>query len=97
MSSSFVHCALFERVSQSFARQGMMRHLEARLLRVEPGCVEVALAYGDKMAQQQGAFHAGAMGTLADIAAQVVHLNLNGKESVCAVMQQTLVPVPQTY
>ena len=97
MSSSVVLFALFERVFQSFARQGMMRHLEARLLRVEPGCVQVALAYGDKMAQQQGGFHGGAMGTLADIAAQVVHVDINGKESVCAVMQQILVPVPQRY
>jgi uncharacterized protein (TIGR00369 family) len=147
MPSSVAPCALFERVSQSFARQGMMRHLEARLLRVEPGCVEVALAYADKVSQQQGGFHGGAMGTLADIAggyagltvapegmevttveykinflrsfqsgelratgkvvkagqriivtsAQVVHVDADGKESVCAVMQQTLLPVPQTY
>ena len=29
--------------------------------------------------------------------ADVVHLSDDGKESVCAVMQQTLMPVPQTY
>lgn len=29
--------------------------------------------------------------------AEVIHLSVDGKESVCAVMQQTLMPVPQTY
>ena len=29
--------------------------------------------------------------------AEVVHLAADGKRSDCAVMQQTLVPVPKTY
>lgn len=139
--------ALFRRIEESFARQGMMRHLGARLLRVEPGLCELALPYSDKVTQQQGGFHGGAMGALADIAggyaaltrapegmevttveykinflaafqggelratgrvaragrriivttAQVVHLDARGEQSECAVMQQTLVPVPKTY
>ena len=60
---------LLERISKSFARQGMMQHLGARLLRVESGLVEVALPYSDRVTQQQGGFHGGAMGALADIAA----------------------------
>ena len=138
---------LFERIDQSFQRQGMMQHLQARLLRVEPGCVELALPFSDKVTQQQGSFHGGAMGALADIAggyaaltvmpegmevvtveykinflssfqggelratgkvlksgkrivvtsAEVVHIDAQGKTSPCAVMQQTLAPVPQTY
>ena len=60
--------ALWTRVEDSFKRQGMMRHLEARLIRVEPGLVEIALPYSDKVAQQQDGFHGGAMGALADIA-----------------------------
>jgi len=60
--------ALWMRVEDSFVRQGMMRHLEARLLRVEPGLVEIALPYSDKVSQQQDGFHGGAMGALADIA-----------------------------
>jgi uncharacterized protein (TIGR00369 family) len=60
--------ALWRRVEDSFVRQGMMRHLEARLLRVEPGLVEIALPYSDKVSQQQDGFHGGAMGALADIA-----------------------------
>jgi uncharacterized protein (TIGR00369 family) len=60
--------ALWQRVQDSLDRQGMMRHLEARLLRVEPGLVEIALPYSDKVSQQQDGFHGGAMGALADIA-----------------------------
>ena len=136
-----------QRVAASFARQGMMLHLEAKLVRVELGEVEIALPYGDKVTQQQGGFHGGAMGALADIAggyaaltvvpegmevttveykinflsskqqgelravgkvvkggkrivvttAEVFHIDANGQETLCAVMQQTLVPVAQTY
>ncbi len=138
---------LFERIEQSFVRQGMMQHLGARLVSVEPGVCEVALPYSDKVTQQQGGFHGGAMGALADIAggyasltmapegmevttveykinflaafqggelratgrvtkagkriivttAEVMHVDAAGKHSLCAVMQQTLVPVPKTY
>lgn len=139
--------ALFQRIEASFLRQGMMQHLGARLLRVEPGLCEVALPYSDRVTQQQDGFHGGAMGALADIAggyaaltvaaqdaevttveykinfmagfkdgelravgrvakagkriivttAEVTHVAADGKESACALMQQTLVPVPKTY
>ncbi|MDP3798786.1 MAG: PaaI family thioesterase [Polaromonas sp.] len=139
--------ALFQRIEASFLRQGMMQHLGARLLRVEPGLCEIALPYSERVTQQQGGFHGGAMGALADIAggyaaltvappeaevttveykinflaafrdgelratgrvakagkriivttADVVHVDANGKESACALMQQTLVPVPKAY
>jgi uncharacterized protein (TIGR00369 family) len=59
--------ALFDRVNDSFKRQGMMQHLGARLVRVAAGEVEFALAKSDKVTQQQGSFHGGALGTLADI------------------------------
>ena len=139
--------ALFQRIEASFLRQGLMQHLGARLLRVEPGLCEVALPYSGRVTQQQGGFHGGAMGALADIAggyaaltvvpedsevttveykinfmagfkdgelralgrvakagkriivttAEVTHVSGQGKESACALMQQTLVPVPKTY
>ena len=137
----------FQRVADSLARQDMMQHLGVRLLRVLPGEVELALPYSDKVTQQQGGFHGGAMGALADIAggyaaltvlpegmevttveykinylasfqggeiraigrvnragkrivvttAQLVHVDDSGQQSDCALMQQTLVPVPKTY
>jgi len=139
--------ALFRRIEASFLRQGMMQQLGARLLRVEPGLCEVALPYSERVTQQQGGFHGGAMGALADIAggyaaltvaaedsevttveykinfmaafrdgelralgrvakagkriivttAEVTHVAPSGQESPCALMQQTLVPVPKTY
>jgi uncharacterized protein (TIGR00369 family) len=136
-----------ERVALSLARQGMMAHLGVRLVSATPGQVELALSYGDKLTQQQGGFHGGTIGALADIAggyaaltvapegmevvtveykinflnslqggeiraigkvvkagrrvivtsAEVVHIDADGKTSPCAVMQQTVAPVPQTY
>lgn len=59
---------LYQRVLASFLRQGMMVHLGATLIHVGPGLCEVALPYTDKVTQQQGGFHGGAMGALADIA-----------------------------
>ena len=138
---------VFRRVADSFARQGMMRHLGAELRRAEAGLVEIWLPYSDKVTQQQDGFHGGAMGAVADIAggyagmtvapegmevvtaeykinflgayqggglravgrvlkpgkrlivatAEVTHVDAAGKESPCALMQQTLVPVPKTY
>ncbi len=136
-----------ERVALSLARQGMMNHLDVRLLSASAGRVELALPYGDKVTQQQGGFHGGAIGALADIAggyaaltvapegmevltieykinflnslqggelrgigqvlkagkrvivtsAEVLHIGADGKRTPCAVMQQTLTTVPQTY
>ena len=57
-----------ERVRASFARQGMMQHLGARLQRVELGLCVVVLPFSERATQQQGGFHGGAMGALADIA-----------------------------
>ena len=146
MSQSAVKSEMFLRIEASFLRQGMMQHLGARLVRVESGLCEIALPYSDRVTQQQGGFHGGAMGALADIAggyaaltvaapdaevttveykinflagfndgelravghvakagkriivttAEVLHEG-GGKTSVCALMQQTLVPIPQTY
>ena len=78
--------ALWTRVQDSLSRQGMMRHLGARLLRVEPGLVELALPYSDRVTQQQDGFHGGAMGALADIAGGYAGLTVlpEGMEVVTA-------------
>ena len=139
--------ALYKRIETSFLRQGMMQNLGAKLLRVEPGLCEVSLPHSERVSQQQGSFHGGAMGTLADIAggyaaltaaphdmevttveykinflasftggelratgrvvkagkriivttAEVTHVDASGKQTPCAVMQQTIVPVTKTY
>jgi uncharacterized protein (TIGR00369 family) len=138
---------LHSRVAASLQRQGMMQHLGVQLIEVGPGLCTLTLPYSDKVTQQQGGFHGGAVGALADIAggyaaltsapegmevttveykinflaafkngtlratgnvlkagkriiittAQVVHIAPDGTQTDCAVMQQTLVPVLQTY
>ncbi len=136
-----------QRVQRSFERQGLMRHLGAEVLRVIPGECVLTLPFSDKVTQQQGAFHGGAIGALADIAGgyaaltmaplnmevvsveykinflaacqggelcatgrvvkagkriivtsvEVMHLADDGRETICAVLQQTVMPVPKTY
>ncbi|MFZ4743860.1 MAG: PaaI family thioesterase [Limnohabitans sp.] len=68
MDGSDLNSPCGQRVAASFNRQGMMLHLDARLLRALPGEVEVALPFSDKVSQQQGNFHGGVIGALADIA-----------------------------
>lgn len=58
-----------ERTRASFARQGIMALIGATLERVEPGVVEIALAFKPELSQQHGFFHAGVISTIADSAA----------------------------
>jgi uncharacterized protein (TIGR00369 family) len=55
------------RIAESFARQGLMQHLGAQLLEVADGRVVFALPMSERVTQQQGAFHGGAISALADI------------------------------
>lgn len=57
------------RVQRSFERQGLMQHWGAKLQQARVGECVLTLPYSDKVTQQQGAFHGGAIGALADIAA----------------------------
>jgi uncharacterized protein (TIGR00369 family) len=65
---SAAHPSFAERVRDSFARQGAMALLGARLARVEPGECEIRLAYRPELSQQHGYFHGGIIGTIADSA-----------------------------
>lgn len=56
------------RVRASFDRQKIMRHIGARMTRVEPGLVEIELPFRDDLTQQHGFFHAGITSTIADSA-----------------------------
>lgn len=60
--------AFEERTRASFARQGAMAHLGARLERVAPGRVEIALPFRPELSQQHGFFHAGMIAAIADSA-----------------------------
>lgn len=59
----------FERaVRDSFARQGLMGTLGARLDEVLPGRVVIVADYHDGLGQQHGFFHGGVIGAIADSA-----------------------------
>ncbi|ONI79520.1 DUF4442 domain-containing protein [Actinosynnema sp. ALI-1.44] len=56
------------RVQDSFDRQGLMRHLGARLAHIGPGCVHIVLPRRLEVTQQHGYVHAGATSAIADSA-----------------------------
>ena len=67
---------LTTRIQQSFDRQGLLKHWGAKLMSVREGEVVIALPYSEKITQQQGGFHGGAMGAIADVAAGYAGLSV---------------------
>jgi uncharacterized protein (TIGR00369 family) len=57
------------RVRASFARQGLMGHLGARLVAVGKGTCAIACAPRPELSQQHGFVHAGVVAAIADSAA----------------------------
>ena len=70
------------RVRESFARQGMMKHLGAELAALEPGAAEIRAAFRPELTQQHNYFHAGVTGAIAD--------------SACGYAAYTLMPADST-
>lgn len=57
----------FERlVRESFAKQQAMRTLGARLVRIEPGEIDIELPHQDSLTQQHGFLHAGVVTAVLD-------------------------------
>ena len=56
------------RIEESFARQGLMAHLGARVHEVRHGVVAIRLPYRAELTQQHGYFHAGGTSAIADTA-----------------------------
>jgi uncharacterized protein (TIGR00369 family) len=59
---------MFERINQSFDRQGLMRTLNAHLVSVEKGQVKISCEFSEALTQQHGFFHAGVATSLVDTA-----------------------------
>lgn len=57
------------RIRTNLARQGMLVTLGARLVRVEPGLVEIEAPVGPQVSQQQGYAHGGLAFSIGDSAA----------------------------
>jgi uncharacterized protein (TIGR00369 family) len=70
-----------ERVRASFARQGLLATLGARITRVAPGEVDVELAFDERLTQQHGYLHAGALTTALDVACGYAALTLMPEEA----------------
>ncbi|WP_423195157.1 MULTISPECIES: PaaI family thioesterase [unclassified Cupriavidus] len=66
-------------IATSFARQGMMKTLGARIERVARGEVELSMPWSDAITQQHGFFHGGAVGALADTACGYAALSVVGE------------------
>jgi len=56
------------RVRESFSRQAHMATLNARIARLAPGEVDLALPFDRRFTQQNGYMHAGAIASIADSA-----------------------------
>lgn len=69
------------RVRDSFARQGIMDHLGAKLASVQPGRVVIEAPYRPELSQQHGYFHAGVVATLMDSAAGYAGFSLMPADS----------------
>ena len=84
-------------IRDSFAKQGIMRHMGAEVGDVSPGHCEIRLPYSDDLSQQHGFFHGGVVGTIADSAGGYAAFSLmeegDGTATPCAVMQQTLMRI----
>ena len=59
---------LQERITTSFQAQGLMTTLGAELVRVAEGEVHIALPFSERLSQQHGFLHAGAITSILDSA-----------------------------
>lgn len=77
MSEHTVRDPAFEGVVRaSFAAQGLMRTLGARLTAVSPGRVEIEVDFAEGLSQQQGLFHGGVTTSLVDSSCGYAALSL---------------------
>jgi len=58
----------FQKVKESFDRQGLMKTLGAILESVESGKVTITVPFQDSLTQQHGYFHAGVLTSIVDSA-----------------------------
>ena len=69
------------RVRDSFARQTIMTTIGAEVSAVRAGEVEIVLPFSDRVLQQHGFIHAGAVATIADTACGYAALTMMPREA----------------
>lgn len=60
--------ATYQHVRESFARQGLMKHLDAELTALDSGACEIRVRHRAELTQQHGYFHGGVTASIADSA-----------------------------
>ena len=69
MSSKFKpHAGYEEKVTESFNRQDVMKTINASILAIRPGEIELEFPYQSNLTQQHGFIHAGIVSTVLDTA-----------------------------
>ena len=72
---------MYERIKQSFEKQGLMQTLKAQLVSVEKGQVKIACEFSPALSQQQGFFHAGVTTSIVDSACGYAALTMMPEEA----------------
>ena len=69
------------RVRESFARQGLMKHLGAEFVELAAGRVAIRVPFRVELTQQHNYFHAGVSGSIADSACGYAAYTLMPRDS----------------
>ncbi|KPH14374.1 PaaI family thioesterase [Chryseobacterium sp. ERMR1:04] len=59
---------MYEKIKQSFDKQGLMKTFNAKLIAVEKGQVKITCDFSEGLTQQHGFFHAGVATSIVDSA-----------------------------
>jgi len=71
---------LINRIKSSFTKQGLMKTLNASLIKVESGLVQINSDFNESLSQQNNFFHAGVISGIADSACGYAALTLAPKD-----------------
>lgn len=72
---------MFERIKNSFDKQGLMQTLGAELLVVEEGLVKISVPFSHMLTQQHGFFHAGVITSIVDTACGYAALTMMANDA----------------
>src|SRR2546430_7123049 len=85
-STLFPYTTLFR---SNFEKQRFMSTIGARLVRIAPGEVDIALSFRDDLTQQHGFLHAGAVTSAVDSACGYAALSLRSEEHTSELQSQS--------
>lgn len=71
---------MYEKIKQSFDKQGLMKTLNAHLAEVEKGQVKITCEFSQALTQQHGFFHAGVITSIIDSACGYAALTMMAED-----------------